>query len=758
MSLVIGFLLAGTGCTEVIKDREVNVTSNKMVKDEPGFAFPRKVDPNPATVPLSPGESLKTFRLPRGYHLELVASEPMISEPVAIAWDGNGRMYVAQMETYMQTIDAKGESEPQNRIMLLEDTDNDGRMDKSSVFIDQLVTPRMLLCIGNELLVNETNTFNIYAYKDTNGDGKADGKRAVFQTDIKAYGNVEHQRSGLDWNIDNWIYVTTDPVRYRYKDGQLQADSLIYGNNGQWGLTHDNYGRLFYSRAASGIAASGFHINPVYGQLDFFDQYADSVFAATWPIIKTPDVNGGAVNLRADSTLISFTAACGQSVFRGDRLPETIKGDYLVAEPVGRLIRRARISQREGKIQLKNVYDQDEFITSADMNFRPVNTYTGPDGCIYIVDMYRGIIQESAWAQPGSFLYDQIMSKGLDRNIRNGRIYRLVHDGFERGPKPQMLDESTARLITYLDHPNGWWRDNAQKEIIARNDASAIPDLQKIASGKKSTLSKSPSALGRIHALWTLEGLNALNKDLVCKAIEDTDPGIRKTGIWLSEPYLEKDDPEIIEALATIKDDKHFEVLGQLVLSLNYSQADKAENIIREILSKNANNELLAGIAATMKKNEEIRQYGAKLVNLKEADRNLVLNGAVIFQSFCAACHGTEGQGLPTHIAPPLVSKFRLLEYKEGVIKILLHGLKGPVDGKTYPDHMPAMGANSDEWIASVLNYLRYDLGMRSFPKMNDGYINFVLVQPQQVKKVREKFAGRKEPWTWEEIKNSVKN
>ena len=241
---IIGFLLACGSCTEGAKDQQAGASSDKMLKDEPGFASPRKVDPNPATIPLSPEESLKTFRLPKGYHLELVASEPMISEPVAIAWDGNGRMYVAQMETYMQTIDAKGEGEPKSRIMLLEDTNDDGKMDKSSVFIDQLVTPRMLLCVGNELLVNETNTFNIYAYRDGDGDGKADQKRVVFQTNQKAYGNVEHQRSGLDWNLDNWIY-DDDPARYRHTNGRLQADSLIYGNNGQWGLTHDNYYACF---------------------------------------------------------------------------------------------------------------------------------------------------------------------------------------------------------------------------------------------------------------------------------------------------------------------------------------------------------------------------------------------------------------------------------------------------------------------------------------------------------------------------------
>ena len=219
---------------------------------EPGFATPHSISQHPSIIPLSPEESINTFRLPEGYHLELVASEPMISEPTAIAWDGNGRMYVAQMETYMQTVDAKDQDKARSRIMFLEDTNDDGKMDKSTVFIDSLVAPRMLLCVGRELLVNETNTYNIYAYSDTNNDGIADTKRPVFETEKKSYGNIEHQRSGLDWNLDNYIYVTTDPVRFRYKGGRLVADSLDYGNNGQWGLTHDNFGRLVFQSRSRG--------------------------------------------------------------------------------------------------------------------------------------------------------------------------------------------------------------------------------------------------------------------------------------------------------------------------------------------------------------------------------------------------------------------------------------------------------------------------------------------------------------------------
>ncbi|RYD90476.1 MAG: cytochrome C, partial [Sphingobacteriales bacterium] len=215
---------------------------------------------NPSPAHLTPEQSLKSFRLPKGYHLELVASEPMIHEPVAVAWDGNARMYVVEMDTYMQDVDGSREHDPVSRVMLLEDTNNDGKMDKSSVFIDKLLLPRMLLCVGHELLVNETDTYDIYSYKDTNGDGVADQKKPVFNPGKKAPGNLEHQRSGLDWNLDNWIYVTVDPVRFRYTNGMLKADSIPSGSGGQWGLTHDNYGRLYFSSAGGEVPALGFQI------------------------------------------------------------------------------------------------------------------------------------------------------------------------------------------------------------------------------------------------------------------------------------------------------------------------------------------------------------------------------------------------------------------------------------------------------------------------------------------------------------------
>ncbi|GAB3318592.1 hypothetical protein GCM10027299_10280 [Larkinella ripae] len=692
---------------------------------------------NPSPAHLTPEQSLKSFRLPKGYHLELVASEPMIHEPVAVAWDGNARMYVAEMDTYMQDVDGTNEHAPISRVKLLEDTNGDGKMDKSTVFIDKLLLPRMLLCVGHELLVNETDTYDIFSYKDTNGDGVADEKKPVFVLGKKAPGNLEHQRSGLDWNLDNWIYVTVDPIRFRYANGVLKADSIPSGSGGQWGLTHDNYGRLFFSSAGGEVPALGFQINPIYGRLELPDQYSPA-FNAVWPIIKTPDVQGGVQRIRpADTTLNHFTASCGQVVFRGDRLPADLNGDLLISEPVGRLIRRAKVRTQAGKTTLENAYQQQEFIASTDMNFRVVNMYTGPDGCLYLVDMNRGIIQEGNWTKPDSYLRPQITRLGLDKNIQHGRIYRLVHDGIKPGPVPRLLDEPGAQLVTYLSHPNGWWRDNAQKELIVRNDQSVVPVLKTRAADPKN------SALGRIHALWTLEGLNALDKTVILSALTDSDEQVRRTAVRLTEPYLKQNDEQLLARVGELTKDPSADVRTQLILSLSYSQGPQAKALAQQTVAMAPEVDMLARAQRSLDRNEDVKKFGRKLGSLEEMDRKLVLNGANIYKSLCTTCHGPEGKGLDSKAAPPLVNSQRLRgRNKEIPIRILLHGLSGPIDGQTYPDLMPPMGANDDEWIASVLSYIRYEFAPSNSPA----------VRPADVRAVREQTTGREKPWTMDEL------
>ncbi|ADB40976.1 cytochrome c class I [Spirosoma linguale DSM 74] len=702
-----------------------------------------------AITPLTPEQSQQAFVLPPGYHMELVASEPMITEPVAIAWDGNARMYVAQMETYTQDADGTGTKDKKSRVMLLEDTNNDGKMDKSSVFIKDLMLPRMILCVNHELLVNETDTYDISSYKDTNGDGVADEKRAVYTVGKVAPGNLEHQRSGLVWNLDNYIYQTVDPIRFRYVGGMLKPDSLHSGSNGQWGLTHDNYGRLFYSRGGGENAGSGFQINPKYGALEFADAYNEETFSPVWSRISNPEVQGGPPRLRPDSTLNHFTSGNGQSIFRGDRLPADLVGDYLINEPVARIIRRAKVVNRDGKTYLENVYKHKEFIASTDFFFRPVNTYTGPDGLLYIIDMNRGIIQESNWTKKGTFLRNKIDQYDLAKVNQRGRIWRLVHDGYKPGPKPHMLDVPATDLVKHLDHPNGWWRDNAQKQIVLLGDKSVVPVLKQMAGGQNGA-----SALGRLHALWTLEGLDAIDKDMLYTALKDSDAQMRRAAVWISERYLKQNDGDMIARVGSLANDPNYDVKTQLILSLGANKNERARQIVQDILARNSGNEMLARAKNSIDRNEDAKVYGMKLGAFAAADRKLIVSGSEIYKGMCSPCHGGDGNGLPTNAAPALRGAKHVNNDRDYAIRILLHGLKGPIEGKEYPSEMASMKDNTDEWIASVVSYIRYEFVGTSTRAIKGR--QSAVVQPEDVKKVREAYASSRGAWTIDELEKQL--
>ncbi|MFD2999657.1 HEAT repeat domain-containing protein [Pontibacter toksunensis] len=729
--IVFLFLFAGLGCNR--KNTPEQPVAQSVEKD-----FERVVvDKDPPSTPLSPEESMSKIVLPPGYRVELVASEPMVQEPVAMAWDANGRLYVAEMNTYMKDIEGTEQFQPTSRIKLLEDTDWDGKIDKSTIFIDSLVLPRAVLPVGDQLLVQETNLRHIWSYRDTDGDGKADEKKIVFKNDQIDLRNLEHQNGGLLWNHDNWIYPTRDNLRYKYKDGMLVADTIVDNMTGQWGITTDDYGRLYFSEAGPGLPAVQIEQMPAYGALNFKDQYTPD-FAVPWPIIGTLDAQGGEKALRPeDNTLSHFTAGAGQSIFRGHRMPAHMKGDYFIPEPVGHIIKRGEIVNLDGKIQIQNVYQEKDWLASADMNFRPINTYTGPDGTFYIVDMYHGIIQESEWSGPGTYLGNIIKEKELYKNRGMGRIYRVVHEDFKRDPqRPQMLNEPSSKLVTYLAHPNGWWRDNAQQLLVLRNDKSVIPALKEIALGQQATLKEKPNDITRIHAMWTLEGMDAMEKDLLFQALNDADPDIRKTAVWMSEMYISKNDREVIEKLSAMQNDPSPDVRIQLMLSLRGNETGKAQETVKALLAANPQNEVMqASYKSFIDTREKRAAEQERIKNISPEDRVLITKGAVIYKQLCATCHGPDGKGrqlgggqMP---APPLAGSPRLQGTDRIMpIEIMLHGLKGPIDGKEYPDIMPSMAGQSDEWIAAVLSYVRNssDLGN-----------NASVIKPEEVKQVRER-------------------
>lgn len=686
---------------------------------------------SPSSKFLSPEESIKTMHLPDGYRVELVASEPMINEPVTMAWAPDGKLYVAEMLTYMQTIDAKDQDQPWSRISVLEDTNNDGKMDKSTVFIDSLLLPRTITTLDDRIIVRETYKQDMWSYRDTNGDNVADEKILLKKFHKRNNSNLEHQPASLMWSIDNHMYLSNTSLRYKFTHNKIEIDTLSDAPSGQWGLTEDEIGQLYYSSAGGEVPALGFQQHPSYGCLELPGNW-EKDFEKVWPIIQTPDVQGGLKRLREDGTLNHFTASCGQSIFLGDKLP--FYGDLFIPEPVGRLIRRAKVNRIDGKTVLSNAYKETEFLASTDMNFRPVETKTGPDGCLYIVDMYRGIIQEGNWVRKGSFLRPVVEANKFDKNIGKGRIYRIVKDDTKPSKVDNLLAKTSKELLSYLGHPNGWHRINAQKLIILKKDKSIITDLKKI------TLNNN-SPLARLHALWTLEGLDAVTPKLVIEKFKDEDARLKQAALRISERYLKAKNNHVYDALEILRNDPSKDVIVQLMLTLRTRNSRFAKRFIKELMEKNPYNEAIKVVGEEgIKVDPPIVEQLKKQYRLASTlVRSNIIEGYEHFKTICAACHGIDGKGVKD-LAPPLVGSPRLKGSQEVSIKILLNGLTGPVDNKEYGGVMVGMKNQDDQWISSVLTYVRLHLN-KSKPI---GY--------WQVEGTRKKFKNREDFWTIEEL------
>ncbi|MEM7011084.1 MAG: cytochrome C [Verrucomicrobiota bacterium] len=637
-------------------------------------------------------------------------SEPEVEEPVAIAWDVNGVLYVVQMRTYMQDINATGEQEPTSQISRHEDTNGDGVYDKHSVFVDNLLLLRMVLPMDDRIMVGVTNTLDLWTYRDSDGDGVADKEEKVYEGGGRG-GNMEHQPSGLIWGLDDWIYLTYEAKRYRFTDGEFKVESLPRGG-GQWGLTQDNEGRIYYSTAGGENPVFSFQQPPIYGMFDAPGQTAKD-FRTVYPIAAVPDVQGGRRRIGLNGGLNAFTGCAGQGIFRGDRLPEEMRGDLVIPEPVGRLIRHANLERENGLTVLNNAYPESEFIRTRDINFRPLGAKTAPDGRMFLVDMHRGIIQQGNWTREGSYLRPVIQKWGMDKNVGKGRIYRLVHKDFGPDKQPRMLDELTAELVAHLSHPNGWWRDTAQRMIILREDANSVVDaLEKLAR-------EGDSYLGRVHALWTLEGIEAKTPNLLVEKLNDPHPTVRQAAIRISEPFLVSDDKPLIAAIEKLSTDKSVDVAIQAINSIGYSgsQAPQLQELSASLKEQHAEVPIIQAIVQNAKQLEAERKRIAEQRRQNEVFAKQMEAGSVIYKQLCFACHGEDGMGTPApglegvRLGPPLPKSPRVLGSGGSLVRTVLHGLKGELDGKAYPGEMLLLYVNDDEWIASVTTYVRNSFG-----------------------------------------------
>ena len=531
--------------------------------------------PKPPVTRLDPAEQQKHFQLQPGFKIEPLLTDPLIQDPVGVTFDGNGRMYVLEMRSYMRDADGSGSRDPISRISRHEDTNGDGTYDKHTVFVDKMVLPRIAFPLQDGvILALETDNRDLVKYTDTNGDGVADKKELVY-TPFGRVTNMEWQPGGMVWALDNWLYTTYNPFRLRItpKGDVIREETEAPG--GQWWAAQDSYGKTWWVDGGAEIGPVNFQVPIAYGAVNVAENF-EPEFQVPWPAPGgIADMQGGMSRVRMpDGTLNHFTSASGVEIYRGHRMPADMQGDLFFTEPVGRIVRRAKVVVNDGVTQLRNAYPKSEFIRSTDPLFRPVNVSTAPDGSLIVSDMYTGIIQDAQFVGPNSYLRRKVEQYGLDKQFNWGRLWRVTHDSAQPDRRqPRMYSETPAQLVKHLEHPNGWWRDTAQKLLVLGQDKS-------VAAALKTMASKSSNQLARIHALWTLEGLDSLDAGLARQLMKDADPQIRIQAIRASETLYKlekgpKGDKSFANDYRAMTKDADASVVIQAMLTINLHRIDQ---------------------------------------------------------------------------------------------------------------------------------------------------------------------------------------
>ena len=509
---------------------------------------------------LTPEEELESFEVEPGLKVQLVAAEPLVQDPVVCSFDEDGRLWVVEMRSYMPNIEGEGEREPIGRVSVLEDTDADGLMDTSTVYLDSLIMPRALAVVADGVLI--VSRESLWLTRDTDGDLRADSKTLIDST-YAGSTLPEHSPNGLWRGIDNWYYNAKSRLRYRLTDANTWIrDSTEF--RGQWGLSHDDAGRLYYNYNWSQLHADLVPPNyltrnknhtPVTG-IDHGLTLEKSVY----PIRPTPAVNRGYIPgiLDENNRLKEFTAACSPFVYRGDALPQEFYGNVFVCEPSGNLIKRNVIKSEGVYLHARDPHPGKEFLASTDERFRPVHIAQGPDGALYVVDMYRGLIQHKAYVTP--YLREQTLSRRLVQPLHRGRIWKIVPADWKPSSTPKLSQMPSEKLVALLSSPDGWYRDMAQRLLVERRDKNVIQSLRDLAlNGDR--------PLGKLHALWTLEGLQSATIEILFSLLKDHDPVVASTAVRLIEP-LAANDPSVRRRLENIILSKSDQAPMQLVLQI----------------------------------------------------------------------------------------------------------------------------------------------------------------------------------------------
>lgn len=583
----------------------------------------------PAPV-LSPEEALKTFKIEKGFRIELVACEPMIQSPIAISFDDQGRMFVVEMRGYMNDVNGAGEKDPSGRVSLLEDTKGTGRMDKATAFVDGLVMPRSVLAVNGGALIGESP--NLFFYKDTKGTGVAD-VRTVVATDYGTRGGQpEHMANTPTWAMDNRIWSAGYGTSFRLTAGAWQRGAGL--GRGQYGLCQDDAGRLYYNYNSDLLRtdllpAAAFARNPLLRDVTSINSRVVTN-QAVFPIHPTPGVNRGydASTLRPDGTLAKATATCGAVVYRGDLFGPAYRGNAFIPEPAANVVKRIVLTEKNGVVTGTAAVEGQEFLASTDERFRPVQVVNGPDGAIYIVDMYRGIIQHQGFLT--HYLVANIKDRKLEQPVNHGRIWRIVPEKATQVAAVK-VPAGTAARVELLRHPSGWVRDTAQRLLVESGDTAAVPALRQVLKAEGAA-----QAWVRLHALWTLEGLNALDADTLRTAIKDSDPQVRAAGVRLATLDLLPD-------LIALTGEQEVIVQAHLAIRLGAAASPEADVALAKLLVAHGQNTLVREGALTGMRGKETTI--AKLVTAQVTAANV--EGASFVVEALAALVSQSGKAGP---------------------------------------------------------------------------------------------------------------
>jgi len=677
--------------------------------------------------------SLASYQIEEGFELSAIASEPLLNSPVAIDFDAQGRIWVAQMPGYMNDMQGSDEDKPVGSIKILEDLDNDGVIDHAKTFLDGLVMPRALAHVYGGLLYAEPPFLYFVEIEDDKPVN-----RIVVDSIYAAVRNPQHQPNGLLLNVDNWIYNAKSNFRYQRKNGIWKKEPTTF--RGQWGISHDNFGRLYYNNNSQqlrgdhvlpNLLVRNKHFTPKVGvrQLLTKDQ-------RVYPLHAT-SVNRGYAEgvLNADSILVNTTAAAGLVVYRGGAFSKDYNQNVFVSIPEGNLIKRNILSFSGDSTSAKQAWQDKEFLASTDEGFRPVSLNNGPDGSLYIVDMHLGMIGHHAYLSP--YFKKKTEGTKLDTVVNYGRILK-VSPSNKKTKTPIDFDLLTStKLVELLKHQNGWLRNRAQHQLINKEDKSVVPNLKEI-------LRSNQHSLAQIHALYTLEGLNALDFDLLREVAMADNSDVIAHAVVLLEQFASKENGlqahTLFENLLNRND-----IVADLYVSstlgtwLPYASKEFFQNVLFVLKKYNEKPIFKEAILSGLEGNEKellnalhfvsyaddegfVAQLNTVVENQINDKTNPILTrkflnednrtaGAKMYYQICASCHGSNGEGLEG-LAPPL-QKSEHVANTERLALIILHGIQGPiqVQGELYNFNlaMPGLIRNeniSDKDIADIIAYV----------------------------------------------------